>query len=174
MPDTQNHPVPLWIQSLLGVAVACREEVCIIVYSVSLFSTVCCKHSSTAASSSLQSFPNSFSGIGGLEGIQVLNRGKVFEVPKSFAAISNNQKKTQKRIKKKENKRETSSGGHRVWTEERSMVYIAQCNCHMKVKLCSFFFLQKLADDTTRPLGFITNRTVKKFNTAPVNDWDPS
>lgn len=38
-------------------------------------------------------FPNSFRGIGGLEGIQVLKRGKVFEVPKSFAAISNNKKK---------------------------------------------------------------------------------
>ncbi len=93
VPDAQNHPIPLWIQFLLGVAVACREEVCIYMYPVSLFSTVCCMHSSTAASSSLQSFPNSFRGIDGLEGIQVLNRG---EVPKSFAAISNNQKRKTK------------------------------------------------------------------------------
>lgn len=34
--------------------------------------------------------------------------------------------------------RETSSGGQRVWTEERLMVYIAQCNCHMEVRLRSF------------------------------------
>lgn len=34
--------------------------------------------------------------------------------------------------------RETSSGGKRLWTEERLMVYIAQCNCHMEVKLRSF------------------------------------
>lgn len=135
MPDTQNHPIPLWIQSLLGVAVARREEVCIIVYSVSLFSTVCCMHSSTAASSSLQSFPNSFQGDWRPGGNPSFEKGgKVCEVPKSFAAISNNENKKQKR--------ETSSGGHRVWTEERSMVYIAQCNCHMKVKLCSFFPLK--------------------------------
>lgn len=82
-------------------------------------------------------FPNSFRGIGGLEGIQVFKRGKVFEVPKSFAAISNNQKI--QKIERKKTKRQTSSGGHRVWTEERSMAYIAQCNSHMKVKLCCFF-----------------------------------
>lgn len=34
--------------------------------------------------------------------------------------------------------RGTCSGGQRVWTEERLMVYIAQCNCHMEVKLRSF------------------------------------
>lgn len=132
---------------------------CIIVYPVSLFSTVCCMHSSTAASSSLQSFPNSFRGIGGLEGIQVLKRGKVCEVPKSFAAISNNQK----------NKRETSSGGHRVWTEERSMVYIAQCNCHMKVKLCSFFPPENWL--TIQTAGLHNKSDYRKFNKAPVSDW---
>lgn len=58
-------------------------------------------------SSSLLSFPNSFKGIGGLEGIQVLKRGgKVFfffffEVPKSFfVAISNNQKQKKSKNKK--------------------------------------------------------------------------
>lgn len=39
VPDTQNHPIPLWIQFLLGVAVARREEVCIVMYPVSLWST---------------------------------------------------------------------------------------------------------------------------------------
>lgn len=76
-------------------------------------------HSSTAASSSLQSVPNSFRGIGGLEGIQVLKRSKVFEVPKSFAAISNQQKN------KKTNKRETSSGGHKSMDGRK--VYSVYC-----------------------------------------------
>jgi len=89
-----NRPIPLWIQSLLGVAVARREEVCIIGYPVSFLCTVCCMHSSKAVASSLQSFPNSFRGTGGLGGIQVLKKGgKVCEVPKSFCCNRQQSKK---------------------------------------------------------------------------------
>lgn len=107
---------PPQIQSLLGVAVACREEVCIIVYPVSLFSTVF-----FAACTVRQLllplcrvFPNSFSGIGRPGGNPSFEKGgKVFffEVPKSFAAISNNQ----------ETKRETSSGGHREYGRKKGL-----------------------------------------------------
>lgn len=124
------------------------ERKCALLWTQFHSLTVCCMHSSTAASPSLQSFPNSFRGIGGLEGIQVLKRGKVFEVPRSFAAISNNQKK-KKENKKTKLKRETSSGGHRVWTDEKSMVYIAQWTVTWRWN-CVRFFSRKLADHTDR------------------------
>lgn len=142
---------------------------------VSLFSTICCIHSSTAASSSLQNFPNSFKGTGGLEGIQVLkNGGKVgffvffLKFQSLFAEISNIQNIKDKQENK--NIRQTSSGGHRLWTEERSMVYIAQCNCHLKVEL-RFFSSENWP--TIKAAGLHNKSVIRKFDKAPESNWVP-
>lgn len=92
-----------------SVSVGCgcvmqRGNVHYCVPSVTL-GTVCCMHSSTAASSSLQSIPNSLMGTGGLEGIHVLKRGKVFWSSKVFCC-------SEQQSNQDKNKRETSSGGH--------------------------------------------------------------
>lgn len=96
---------------------------------VSLCSTVCCMHSSTA--SSLQSFPNSFRGDWRPGGNPSFEKGVKFfflKFQSLFAAIS-----------KKKKKEKPAPVDIEYGRKKRSMVYIAQCNCHMKVKLCSFF-----------------------------------
>lgn len=152
VPDTQNHPIPLWIQFLLGVAVARREEVCIVMYPVSLWSTRLLHAQFNSCflplcwvfptvSRELVAWRESKFWKGGVRFFFFF-----FWSSKVFFCCDQQQSKTEKIQKQK---RESSSGGHRVWTEERSMVYIAQCNCHMKVKLCSFTFSsEKLADHT--------------------------
>lgn len=85
-----NRPIPLWIQSLLGVAVARREEVCIIVYSVILVYSLL--HAQFKSCCFL--FAEFSRGTGGLGGIQVLKKGgKVCEVPKSFCCNRQQSKK---------------------------------------------------------------------------------
>lgn len=56
-------------------------------------------------------------------------------------------KKWKKKEEKRKIKRVTSSGGHRVWTEERSMVYIAQWTVSSRWN-CVLVFPRKLADHT--------------------------
>lgn len=58
VPESQNQPIPLRVQSLMGVAVVCSEEVC--TFQSSNLTTVFCMHSSTATASSVQSCSNSF------------------------------------------------------------------------------------------------------------------
>lgn len=85
-----------------------------------------------------------------------------------FAEISNIQNIKDKQENK--NIRQTSSGGHRLWTEERSMVYIAQCNCHLKVEL-RFFSSENWP--TIKAAGLHNKSVIRKFDKAPESNWIP-
>lgn len=66
--------------------------------------------------------------------------------------------------------KEKPAPGHRVWTEERVYgVYCTMLLSHEGEVVFGFVVHSKLA----ARWGFTTNKTIKKFNKAPVSDWVP-
>lgn len=175
VPDTQNHPIPLWIQFLLGVAVARREEVCIVMYPVSLWSTRLLHAQFNSCflplcwvfptvSRELVAWRESKFWKGGVRFFFFF-----FEVPKSFfVAISNNQKQ-----KKSKNKKENPAPvdieyGRKkdLWCILHNVTVTWRWNCVL------LLFPQKNWL-TIQTAGLHNKSDNRKFDKAPVNDWVP-
>lgn len=167
MPDTQNHPIPLWIQSLLGVAVARREEGCIVVYPVSFFSTDCCVHSSTSCSFLFAEFSQQFQGDWWPGGNPSFEKGGRFFFWSSKVFCCDQQQSKTRETKANPALVDIEYGRKKdLWCILHNVTVTWRWNC-----VLFLFFLRKLADHTA---GLHNKLDIRKFNKAPVNNWVPS